>query len=1132
MMLTTFDGHVLQYYGGLFEEMPHPPGELGRGYIGAVDEDGAWWVVQTERAFIGSWDGTNWVKRFEVADLITGAGQGRDTGLWILAGTNLLKLKNGVQVERRNVTERPGGFWSLFEDKDGSVWISTYNSGLVRIARDGGFKRWGKTHGFETDNARAVMQDTEGNIWVGTSGSGLIRFKSKRFQSLGAAEGLPEINIRTVTEGVGGELLFGTYGRGLVAFDQKGARKVALPWEQPGDPRKNLFIHSVFVDSSGGTWVGAMDRGLCWFKGAEAKVFSHQHTGQTIWAIFEDAQRRVWVGGDANVSLFDEFGFESFGEEEGLRGHKFRCFAQDPEGRIWTASSEGLFCLQRERFEERKDRGRSIREVNCVLPGENGCLWLGTANSGLTFLRGDRAQVFGDSAGLRTKAVGGILDDQLGNFWLTSNRGIWRVNKNELNAVVAGKTNRANFIRLGLNDGLPALECSAGQQPNCLRDRQGRLWFATLKGVAMIDPKTFRLNDQPPRLYIDDLSYVDANGHRRHATPSEERIRIPAGSTHFEAHMAGLSYSQPETVTFFYRLKSGRQLVDEDFQSNDTLTSERLPFGAYELEVTAANSDGVLTPRPVSVAFLVQPFYWETAWFRWGGGSFGILSLVGGTWAGTRFRMRHQLERLRHQQAMATLQTRLAAVVESTTDLVAFASADGKVMFMNAAGRRLLKLSANEKIVGVSIARFQKADAFQKITSVGLHIAREKGFWSGENRLLASDRAEIPVSQVILAHRGGDGRIEFFSTIARDISERIRSEQAIRESEERYRTVFEYSPIGIAVSVDDRIVFVNSATLRMAGARDNSEIYGRSVYEFTTAEYHAEMQERRRKVIEGGAAAAGMEFPLVQLDGAIRHVEAYALRFAFAGKIAVLNFIVDITDRKKAEMEKEKTEQEFRELAARLMRIQDEERRRIGRELHDSTGQTLAALEINLGMLLRRLSGSGGQNADLIDECVQLATQCSGEIRTTSYLMHPPLLDEVGLLSALRWYADGFTKRSNIEVKLDVPETLQRFPQELELSLFRVVQEALTNIHRHSQSSSALIRLKVDGANIELEIADEGRGIDPLRLRLFREGHSNFGVGLSGMRERIRQLGGDLTVESNGKGTQVRVRAPIARVSI
>jgi PAS domain S-box-containing protein len=352
---------------------------------------------------------------------------------------------------------------------------------------------------------------------------------------------------------------------------------------------------------------------------------------------------------------------------------------------------------------------------------------------------------------------------------------------------------------------------------------------------------------------------------------------------------------------------------------------------------------------------------------------------------------------------------------------------------------------------------------------------------------------------------------------------------AVRESEERYRTVVESMPIGVAITRDTKVLFANSAFLK---SREVSweQISGKSILELVPEEFRELGRQRLSSVISTGAPTSPIELIVPLKNGELRIVESQAVHILYAGQPAAMTFIQDLTMRRLAEREREDIRRELQTLAAQLLRVQDEERRRIGRELHDSTGQTLAALEINLGMLSRRLSASGGKAAELISESVTLAGQCSEEIRTTSYLLHPPLLDEVGLGSALRWYADGFTKRSGIAVTLNADETRRRFPAELELSLFRVVQEALTNIHRHSQSSSALIRFACDDSKIELEISDEGRGIDAERLRLFREGHSNVGVGLAGMRERMRQLGGEITVESKERGARVLVRLPLNSV--
>jgi signal transduction histidine kinase len=218
---------------------------------------------------------------------------------------------------------------------------------------------------------------------------------------------------------------------------------------------------------------------------------------------------------------------------------------------------------------------------------------------------------------------------------------------------------------------------------------------------------------------------------------------------------------------------------------------------------------------------------------------------------------------------------------------------------------------------------------------------------------------------------------------------------------------------------------------------------------------------------------------------------------------------------------RKRAEHDLQLLSAELMRSQDEERRRIGRDLHDSTGQTLAALELGLAQLMHDTTSATADRRALLEHCADLATQCSTEIRMASYLLHPPLLDELGLLSALRWLADGFRQRSGIEVRLDLPQTMERLTRDDELCLFRVAQEALTNVHRHADSPWVTIRLKVQSNIVMLEIEDAGRGMQAGDSETPGSSPS-LGVGLAGMRERIRQIGGTLSVESTSGGTRVR----------
>lgn len=218
---------------------------------------------------------------------------------------------------------------------------------------------------------------------------------------------------------------------------------------------------------------------------------------------------------------------------------------------------------------------------------------------------------------------------------------------------------------------------------------------------------------------------------------------------------------------------------------------------------------------------------------------------------------------------------------------------------------------------------------------------------------------------------------------------------------------------------------------------------------------------------------------------------------------------------------------QLQQLSVRLMSMQDDERRHIARELHDSAGQYLAGIQMNLSALLHGPGGLAAAEKVRISDSVEMAERCTSEIRTISYLLHPPLLDETGVRSAISWYVQGFAERSGIRVNLEIAEDLGRLPSETETALFRVVQQSLANIHRHSGSEVARVIVDVDAEQVSLEICDEGRGIAPDILTGFHLGTRLVGVGMAGMRERIRNLGGQFAIHSSDKGTTIQVSLPL-----
>jgi PAS domain S-box-containing protein len=257
---------------------------------------------------------------------------------------------------------------------------------------------------------------------------------------------------------------------------------------------------------------------------------------------------------------------------------------------------------------------------------------------------------------------------------------------------------------------------------------------------------------------------------------------------------------------------------------------------------------------------------------------------------------------------------------------------------------------------------------------------------------------------------------------------------------------------------------------------------------------------------------------LINISLTISPIKDSSGRVVGASKVAR-----DITERMRIEDNRKKAE-----LAAHILQVQDTDRRRIARELHDGVGNLLAGISMNAAQIAKEKEKLSEPRARCLDENRHLIEQACSEIRTVSYLLHPPLLDDVGLQSALKWYVDGFAVRSKIEVTTEIAADLGRLSEDYELSLFRIAQECLTNVHRHSGSFTALVRLWRTPRSVEMEVSDEGKGIKEEIRSKFTAGSSS-GVGLRGMQERVRLLGGELTVQSTGKGTSVLVTLPLTQ---
>ena len=377
------------------------------------------------------------------------------------------------------------------------------------------------------------------------------------------------------------------------------------------------------------------------------------------------------------------------------------------------------------------------------------------------------------------------------------------------------------------------------------------------------------------------------------------------------------------------------------------------------------------------------------------------------------------------------------------------------------------------------------------------------------------------------------GTIKRLVGVAEDITDRQHAEEGLQRSERLLRLVLDALPVGVAVI--DRsgdILLNNPASQRIWGGSISS---GRERYAESKAWWHSTGKKLAPadwgsvRAFTNGETSVNEVLDIEDFDGVRKVIQNSAVPIRDTNDRVTGAVVVneDISARTAAERGLNVSYSQMRMLTGRLMRAQDDERRRIARMLHETTAQDLAGLKMHLARLNRTATHLSNADRRALTESIVLAEQSITEIRTLSYLLYPPFLDETGLLSALRWYAAGFAERSGIKIDLELLKSLERLPLDTETALFRIVQESLINIHRHAGSESALIRLQRDAQTLVLEIEDRGHGILNAARKHIMSGGGGAGVGIAGMRERVDQLGGCLKIVSSDEGTIVRVQLPL-----
>ena len=585
----------------------------------------------------------------------------RSGNFWVLGTGFIVRLRvvdQGSEAVPEPVLK--DDFRRFCEGRNGDFWVGTSRHGLLHW-KEGQGHTFEAVPGIPDVEIRALCEDREGDLWVGSTRGGLTRVRPRPLEVY--SEGLAGKDILTVAEAPSDRLWVGTYESGLYYFNIAGDQTNRF-YPVPG-PFDRSEIWSLCSARDGGLWVGTWG-GLYRIKEQQVVRFSPENglSDSDIQALYEDPDGSLWIGTHAGgLDHFNGTNFTTYGPKDGLSGKYLTSMVRTRDGALWIGSNGGgVFRMVQGRFSgfSIKD-GLSSSIVLALHEDTEGYLWLGTqGDGGLTRWDGRRFVNFTRNLGLPADAVKEILEDDDGNLWLGSNCGIIRVSKAELNELAEGRISWLHAMSYGEKDGLPNVECRGGTQPAACKTRDGRLWFATHEGLAVIDPRRIYAHASAPPVIIEE---VLAGAQRIPLTNRQAmelpELRLPPRQRVFQIRYTGLSLAAPEKVQFRYRLEG---LEDEWTEAGERriATYQQLPSGRYRFQVTACGDSGVWNSTGASVAITCLPSFWETRWFL----TLGIIGMAAAIAASvrlvTRRRMLRKLEQLERQRDLEQERSRIA----------------------------------------------------------------------------------------------------------------------------------------------------------------------------------------------------------------------------------------------------------------------------------------------------------------------------------------------------------------------------------------------------------------------------------------------------------------------------------------
>ena len=507
--------------------------------------------------------------------------------------------------EREGYSQFPPS--AIGEDRQGSVWFGTNGKGLFQFA-DGHFTRYTTQDGLVGNMVRYIYQDRESTLWVGTE-SGLSRLTKRVVNAYSSQHGLASDNVYPIYEDRQGNIWIGSW-YGLTRYADGVFTNVSQRYGVA-----DTQITSLMEDNAGGLWIGAWGAptGLSavrYVKDGKITLFRYDELPAVhVRAILQDRAGRIWFGTANGLVEYADGRFTPHTARDGLAGREVQVIHEDRRGDIWVGADNGLTRYRDGVFTTYTEKdGVANNIARAIYEDGEGALWVGMYDSGLYRFKDGRFTHYTTLDGLFDNGVFRIIEDGRGNFWISCNLGIYRVSKDELNAFAEGRALKVTSVPYNKHDGMLNSECNGGGQPAGIRARDGRIWFPTQGGVAVIDPDRLPANQPAPSVVIESF-IVDTQPVSAHAP-----VKLQPGQVNVEIHYSGLSFINPELVKFKYRLE-GLDTDWVDAGTRRTAYYAHLPPGRYYFRVKAANRDGVWNEEGAGIEITVSPPFWRTWWF-------------------------------------------------------------------------------------------------------------------------------------------------------------------------------------------------------------------------------------------------------------------------------------------------------------------------------------------------------------------------------------------------------------------------------------------------------------------------------------------------------------------------------------